>query len=90
MAAVMEEVTLWSWIMTRIIVDKEMRAKLLQSANVEFVDDSGMILGSFVPQSVVSYDPRQGPPISDEERERLYSEPGIYSTEEVLEHLRSL
>ncbi len=76
--------------MTRIVVDKEMREKLLKSKTIEFVDDTGAILGAFISRQPVSYPPGVIPPISDEERQRLLAEPGIYTTEEVFEHLRSL
>ena len=76
--------------MTQIVIDKELREKLLQSTVVEFVDDSGTVLGSYISYLQTPSDPSLIPPISDEERRRLHSEPGIYSTEQVLERLRSL
>lgn len=76
--------------MTRIVVDKELRDKLLQSRTAELVDDAGVILGSFVSRPPVAYPPGVVPPMSDEERQRRLAEPGIYTTEQVLEHLRSL
>ena len=76
--------------MNQIVIDKEMREKLLQSTFVEFVDDSGTVLGSFVSYRQTPSDPSLIPPISEEERKRLHSEPGIYTTEQVLERLRSL
>ena len=76
--------------MTQIVIDKQMREKLLQSNLVEFVDDSGMVLGSFISYRQSPSDPSLIPPISDDERQRLHSEPGIYTTEQVLERLRSL
>ena len=76
--------------MTQIVIDKELREKLLQSPSAEFVDDTGMVLGSFVSRPPVAYPPGVVPPMSDEERQRRLAEPGIYSTEQVLEHLRSL
>ena len=76
--------------MTQIVVNKEMRDKLLQSKAVEFVDDTGAIIGEFISRRPVAYPPGVIPPISDEERQRLLAEPGIYTTEQVLEHLRSL
>ena len=75
--------------MTQIVIDTEMREKLLQSTLVEFVDDSGMVLGSFISYRQSPADPSLIPPISEEERKRLHSEPGIYTTEQVLERLRS-
>jgi hypothetical protein len=76
--------------MTRIIIDSELRDKLLQSQSAEFVDDNGMVLGLFVSRPPVAYPPGVVPPMSDEERQRRLAEPGIYTTEEVFEHLRSL
>ena len=76
--------------MTQIVIDKELRDKLLQSGRVEFVDDSGIVLGSFVSRPPVAYPPGMVPPMSNEERQRRLAEPGIYTTEQVFEHLRSL
>lgn len=76
--------------MTQIVIDKELRDKLLQSHRAEFVDDTGMIVGSFVSRPPVAYPPGVVPPMSDEERQRRLAEPGIYTTEQVFEHLRSL
>ena len=76
--------------MTQIVIDKDLREKLLQSTFVEFVDDSGTALGSFISYTRTPSDPSRIPPITDEERKRLHSEPGIYTTEQVLEHLQSL
>ena len=76
--------------MTRIVVDKELRERLLQSKSVEFVDDSGVVLGSFISRPPMAYPPGVIPPMSDEERQRRLAEPGIYTTEQVFEHLRSL
>ena len=77
--------------MTQILVDRTMREKMLQSANgAEFVDDSGAFLGIYVPSLPPSYDPSwRPPPLSEEELQRALAGPR-YSTEEVLEHLRSL
>ena len=76
--------------MTRIVVDQELREQLLQFKSAEFVDDSGVVLGSFISQPPMAYPPGVIPPMSDEERQRRLAEPGIYTTEQVLEHLRSL
>ena len=76
--------------MTRIVVDKELRERLLQSKSVEFVDDSGVVLGSFISRPPMAYPAGVIPPMSDEERQRRLAEPGIYTTEQVFEHLRSL
>lgn len=76
--------------MTRIVIDKELSEKLLQSTFVEFVDDSGTALGSFISYTQTPCDPSRIPVISDDERKRLHAEPGIYTTEQVLQRLRSL
>ena len=76
--------------MTQIVIDKELREKLLQSSFVEFVDDLGTALGSFISYTQAPGDLSRIPPITDDERKRLHSEPGIYTTEQVLERLRSL
>lgn len=76
--------------MTQIVIDQKLREKLLQSSFVELVDDSGMVLGSFVSYRQTPSDPSLIPSITEEEQKRLRSEPGIYSTEQVLERLRSL
>ena len=76
--------------MTRIVVDRDLREKLLHSGAAEFVDDSGVVLGSFVSRPPAAYPPGVVPPMSDEERQRRLAESGIYSTEQVFEHLRSL
>jgi uncharacterized protein YneF (UPF0154 family) len=76
--------------MTQIIIDSELREKLLQSTIVELVDDAGTVLGSFISYRQTPSDPNLIPPITEEERKRLHSEPGIYTTEQILERLRSL
>jgi hypothetical protein len=76
--------------MTQIVIDQKLREKLLQSTFVELVDDSGMVLGSFVAYRQTPSDPSLVPAITEEEQKRLRSEPGIYSTGQVLERLRSL
>ena len=76
--------------MTQIVVDKTTRERVLESDVIEVVDESGAVLGMFHPFLQPPYDPSLIPPITDEERQRLYAQPGIYSTEQVLERLRSL
>ena len=76
--------------MTQIVVDKELREKLMQSQFAEFVDDTGTVLGSFVSFLPKPMESDGAPPISDEERKRLYAEPGIFTTDQVLDRLRSL
>ena len=77
--------------MTQILVDRAMRDKMLQSVDgVEFVDETGAVVGLFVAKRPQEYEPGVIPPMSDEERQRLLSAPGRHSTEEVLAYLRSL
>ena len=76
--------------MTQIVIDRELREKLLESTIVELVDDSGTVLGSFISYRPTPSDPSLVPPITQEERNRLHAEPGIYTTQQVLERLRSL
>lgn len=76
--------------MTQIVIEKELRDKLLETPAAELVDETGEVFGSFVCARPRSYPPGVIPPISDEERQRLMAAPGIYTTEEVLEYLRSL
>ncbi len=76
--------------MTQIVINQELREKLLQSTIVEFVDDTGMVLGSFISYRQTPSDLSLIPSITEEERKRLHSEPGIYTTEQVLDRLQSL
>jgi len=76
--------------MTQIVIDQKLRDKLLQSTFVELVDDSGTVLGSFVSYPQTPSDPSLIPPITEVEQRRLRSEPGIYSTAQLLERLRGL
>lgn len=76
--------------MTQIVVDQTMREKLLQASTIEFVDDTGTVLGSFISRQPKAYPPGVVPPMETEERQRRMSEPGLYTTEQVLERLRSL
>ena len=77
--------------MTQILVDRTMRDKMLQATEgAEFVDDSGSVVGTYVPSLPQSHAPGwMPPPLSEEELERILSGPR-YTTEEVLEHLRNL
>jgi hypothetical protein len=75
--------------MTQIVIDQKLREKLLQATCVELVDDSGTVLGSFIPYRQTPSDPSLIPLITEEERKRLHAEPGIYTTEQVLQRLRN-
>ncbi|HEV3341388.1 MAG TPA: hypothetical protein VG125_13550 [Pirellulales bacterium] len=74
--------------MTQITVDAELRSKLLNlSEPLDLCDESGRLIGMFMP---ISSSPPPGysePPLSEEEWKRREQEPG-YSTEEVLARLR--
>jgi hypothetical protein len=63
--------------MTRVVVDQAVRTRLDQIKEpAELCDESGRVLGRYLPQPAVS--PYQGidPPISEEELERRDSEEG--------------
>lgn len=77
--------------MTQIVVDRSMLDKMQQATDgAEFVDESGTVVGLYVPSLPRSHTPNwMPPPLSDEELQRILSGPR-HTTEEVLEHLRSL
>jgi hypothetical protein len=76
--------------MVKVVLDKAMIEKLhgLKSP-IMLCDESGEMLARVVPSDI---DPKMlEPQISDEELEERYKNPGrLYTTEEVLAHLRSL
>lgn len=77
--------------MSTIVVDKAMRAKLLAAGDLaEIRDESGQVIGRFLaaPPPVVYV--MEGELPSDEEIDRRLREGRGFSTEEVLERLRSL
>ena len=77
--------------MTQIVVDPLMREKLRDAIDgIEFVDQNGKVLGTFCALLQPPYDPQWIPPMDEAEMERRANEPGVYTTEEVLQHLRSL
>ena len=77
--------------MTQLVIDSQFRERLREvRESVEFVDETGCVLGFFCPISRPFDDLSLAPPISDEERQRLRSEPGEFTTDEVLRHLESL
>jgi hypothetical protein len=78
--------------MTQVIVDDALRSKLLNfSQPLQFCDDSGRVLGRFVPEPDLSEWETASPDISEEElQRRLNSNEKRYSTAEVLAHLEQL
>ena len=77
--------------MTQILVDRAMLEKMRQATDgAEFVDDTGSFVGTYLPPLPPSHEPGWvPPPLSADELQRILSGPR-YTTEEVLEHLRSL
>lgn len=76
--------------MTRITVDPELRMKLLDlSQPIDLCDESGKIIGMFMPINAgLPADDRE-PPLSEEEWNRRQQEPG-YTTEELIARLKCL
>jgi hypothetical protein len=74
--------------MNRVLVDPITRARL-ESAHqkVEMYDDSGRILGHFLPLEAGSPDERKEPQISDEEIERRLRQGGGRSLLEIMADL---
>lgn len=76
--------------MTRITVDSELRSKLLDlSKPLDFYDESGRMIGAFVPISAAAPPGYSEPPLSEEEWTRRRQEPGL-ATDEVLARLKRL
>lgn len=76
--------------MTRITVDSELRSKLLDlSEPLDFYDESGRIIGMFMPINTAPPPGYAEPPLSEEEWTRRQQEPG-YTTDEVLARLKRL
>ena len=78
--------------MSRVTINLEAAATLQTITDrVELCDPSGRVLGSFIPFVDRSLYEGVQPPISQEELDRREREPGrLYTTAEVLEHLRNL
>ena len=77
--------------MSKITLDAELCGKLRGLAEpVELCDDSGRVLGRFVPVIDMSEWEWVGPEVSEEELDRRERSDRWYTTEEVLEHLRRL
>ena len=77
--------------MTKITLDADLRAKLLNLSQVlELCDESGRIVARLFPTIDLSqYEPWE-PPISEEELRRREEETESYSTAEVLAYLEKL
>ncbi len=78
--------------MSQITVDAELRDKLLGAlTETELRDDKGRLLGKFVPSPDLSFFLIPGLDLPPEEvMRRLSPDAKTYTTEEVLDHLRSL
>jgi hypothetical protein len=75
--------------MTRVVVDETMRRLLPDlSRPVEFCDETGQVLGHFLPETAVVLGHREPPPLSEEELQRRKAE-STYTTAEVLAYLES-
>lgn len=76
--------------MTRITVDSELRNKLLDlNEPLDFYDESGRMIGMFVPISAAAPPGYSEPPLSEEEWARRQQESG-FTTDEVLARLKQL
>jgi hypothetical protein len=77
--------------MTRIILDADMRMKLLGVMQpLELCDESGQVLGRVIPTIDRTKIKGAEPEISEEELQRRENEPGEYTTAEVLAYLEKL
>ena len=76
--------------MTRLVVETEIRRKLLDlNQRLDFCDESGRLLGTFTPTSERLAAERARPPITKEVLQRRRNEPE-YTMDEVIAHLESL
>ncbi|HVC92240.1 MAG TPA: hypothetical protein VND64_01050 [Pirellulales bacterium] len=74
--------------MTRITLDAETRAKLLNLIEpLDLCDETGRVLGTYTPLAFPEDDDE--PQLSDEELRRRAQGPG-YTTDEVIAYLESL
>jgi hypothetical protein len=77
--------------MKPIVVDAAHRDKLLAATDVaEVRDDSGKVIGQFVPKSLSIVHVVEGELPSDEELDRRMREGRSFTTQEVLERLHEL
>ena len=77
--------------MTRVTVDAELRARLLNlTEHLELCDENGKVLARVRPVFDPSdWEPLE-PPCSEEELDQLEKSSEWYTTEEVLKHLENL
>lgn len=76
--------------MTTIVIDQAMREKMLSATGeVEFRDEAGEVLGTFLKKRTVNPNDDIDWP-SDEEIERSLREDKRYTPDEVMAHLRKL
>jgi hypothetical protein len=74
--------------MTKLTLPGEIGRQLTAAGQcIELCDEGGQTIGFFTP--LVARPPR-GPQVSDEELTRREREEAMYSTDEVLAHLRTL
>ena len=77
--------------MTQMIIDLPLQERFRTAREtIELLDDSGRTLGIFCPMLSPPYEASLIPVLTDEERRERLSQPGKYSTGEVLRHLESL
>lgn len=77
--------------MTKLVLGREISERLRASTeSVELVDEEGQFVGLFRPASVPYFDSALVPPIDEAEWKYLASQPGKYTTAEVLQHLENL
>src|SRR5437773_1423190 len=77
--------------MTRIVVDADLRARLLDlKQNLELVDEKGNVLATVAPTTDVSAWQPWEPPVDEEEMRRRERSTKWHTPEEVLAHLNKL
>ena len=77
--------------MTRIVVDDTLRSKLHNlSERLELIDNSGRVLGRFVPVVDMSEWEPVSPDVSEEELDRREEETESFTTAEMLAYLENL
>ena len=77
--------------MTQMIIDLPLQERFRTAREtIELLDDSGRTLGIFCPMLSPPYEASLIPVLTDEERRERLSQPGKYTTGDVLRHLESL
>ena len=77
--------------MTQMIIDLPLQERFRTAREtIELLDDSGRTLGIFCPMLSPPYEASLIPVLTDEERRERLSQPGKFSTGDVLRHLESL